>query len=366
MTLRYPSRRRVLQAASLIGLAGIAGVSGRSAAPALAQEVWKPDRPIQVFIQFSAGGGTDTVTRTLLKAMEPILDAQINATNMTGALGSVATKHVLSQPADGYTWLGAGGFLDYPRIQDIDDAVAWEDFQFFQSATSLASWATHPDSQFKTFQDVIDYAKANPGKLKVSTDGVGGLWHEAMAIIALKAGFDFTNVPFDGGAPATLAALQGEVDIAGSGLHEQIQYIQSGQLRHLATFTAEPVQIDANTALEPVATFVPSAAANAPFGGMYNIALRRETPAYSLKTIEAAIAEAVESDTFQTMLKERFIQATVVSGEEIDKKAARLETERAALFATLGQAKKTAEELGLPAPEGFDSWWPPEGYSPVE
>jgi tripartite-type tricarboxylate transporter receptor subunit TctC len=98
---------------------------------------------------------------------------------------------------------------------------------------------------------------------------------------------------------------------------------------------------------------------------MYNIALRRETPTYILETIEAAVAEAVASEPFQKMLEDRFIQATVVSGEAIDKKAARLEAERAALFAMLGQAEKSAEDLGLPAPEDFDTWWPPEGYSPA-
>ena len=67
MVRRYPSRRTVLQAASLIGIAGFAGTSGRSAMSALAQERTGRSRS---FIQFSAGGGTDTVTRTLLKAME--------------------------------------------------------------------------------------------------------------------------------------------------------------------------------------------------------------------------------------------------------------------------------------------------------
>lgn len=360
------NRRNLLISGSAFGLATLAGRgAGFGVLEAAAEEMWKPERPIQVVIQFSAGGGTDTVTRTLLKEMEPFLGQRINATNMTGALGSIATKHVAGQPADGYTWLGAGGFLDYPRIQGIDESVSWRDFQFYQSATSIASWATHPDSQFKTFQDVIDYAKANPSKLRISSDGVGGLWHEAIAIVALKAGFDFTNVPFDGGAPATLAALQKEVDVAGSGLHEQIQYVRSGKLRHLATFTAEPIKIDDKTSLEPVTKYVPAAAANAPFGGMYNLALRRDTPKPILLTVQSAVAKAVASDGFQKMLKDRFMQATVLSGGAIDKKAARLETERAALFAKLGLAKKTAEDLGLPTPDNFDSWWPPKGYTPA-
>jgi tripartite-type tricarboxylate transporter receptor subunit TctC len=315
-----------------------------------------------VVIQFAAGGGTDAVIRTVLKEVEPILGVRFNATNMTGALGSVATKFVLAQPADGYTWLGAGGFLDYPRIRGIDDAVTWRDFQFYQAATSIASWATHPDSEFRTFQDVIAFAKKNPGKLRVSSDGLGGLWHEAMALVASKAGFEFSNVPFDGGAPATIAALQREVDVAGSGLHEQIQFIRSGKLRHLATFTAEPVKIDEKTALDPVTKYVPETASLAPFGAVYNFGLRRDTPKEILLTIDAAMAKAVSSETFRKAMGERFIQPEFLSGEAIDKKAAQLETTRAALFQQLGLAQRSAEQLGLPQPDKFQEWWPPKDY----
>ena len=360
---RNPHRRGFLLSAAGFGAA--TGLATRGIAPAAAQGTWKPERPIQVVIQFAAGGGTDAVIRSVLKEIEPILGVRINATNTTGALGSVATQYVLSQPADGYTWLGAGGFLDYPRIRGIDTAVTWKDFQFFQMATSLASWATHPDSQFKTFQDVINFAKANPGKLRVSSDGLGGLWHEAMALVASKAGFEFSNVPFDGGAPATIAAVQREVDIAGSGLHEQIQFIRSGKLRHLATFTAEPVKIDDKTELEPVSKYVPEAAALAPFGAVYNIALRRETPQPILRTVETAIAKAVASDSLKKALSQRFIQPEFVSGAEIDKKAAQLETTRASLFKQLGLSQRSAEQLGLPEPDNFQQWWPPKDYRPA-
>jgi tripartite-type tricarboxylate transporter receptor subunit TctC len=358
-------RRQLLVSAALTGLGATFAFPGLLSSRAFAQEQWKPERPIQVVIQFAAGGGTDTVIRTMLKEMEPVIGQRINATNMTGALGSVATRHVLSQPADGYTWLGAGGFLDYPRIRGIDTAITWKDFQFFQGASSIASWSVHPDSPFKTFQDLVDFAKANPGKLRVSTDGMGGLWHEAMALVSSKAGFEFTNVPYDGGAPATLAALQQEVDVAGSGLHEQIQYIRSGQLRHLAVFTSEPIDIGDGVQLEPVTKYVAEAAADAPFGADYNLALRRETPPEILQTVAEALRQAVASEAFTKMLTERFMQPTFIVGEEIDKKAARLETSRAALFAQLKLAEKSAADLGLPEPAGFDQWWPPEGYKPA-
>lgn len=331
---------------------------------ARAQTPWKPTRPIQVVIQFAAGGGTDAVVRTLLREVEPILGQRIVATNMTGALGSVAAEHVLQQPADGYTWLGCGGYADYPRIMGMHNAVSWRDWQFFQTNTSLASWSVHPDSPFKTFADVIAYAKANPGKLRVSSDGQGGLWHEAMALIALKAGFMFTNVPFDGGAPATLAAVQREVDIAGSGLHEQAQFIRAGRLRHLATFTAQSVKFG-DQELDPIVKYVPEAAEFAPFGAVYAIAVRRQTPQPILKTLANAFEKAVQSPGFQKMLNDRFMQADFLTGAALDKKMARIETNRAHLFKELGLAKKTPEELGLPTPDKFDAWWPPQGYQPA-
>jgi hypothetical protein len=84
-----------------------------------------------------------------------------------------------------------------------------------------------------------------------------------------------------------------------------------------------------------------------------------------LQAVSAAISVAIASAPFKKMLQDRFIVANVVTGEAMDKKAARYETDRAALFQDLKLAKKTAKELGLPSPEGFDKWWPPKGYKPV-
>jgi len=117
--------------------------------------------------------------------------------------------------------------------------------------------------------------------------------------------------------------------------------------------------------LDPVTKYVPGVAASAPFGGDYCLGLRRETPRHILQAVNTAISAAVTSAPFKKMLEDRFIVANVVTGEAMDRKAARLETERAALFQELKLAKRTAQELGLPSPEGFDKWWPPKGYKPA-
>jgi hypothetical protein len=73
----------------------------------------------------------------------------------------------------------------------------------------------------------------------------------------------------------------------------------------------------------------------------------------------------VKSPGFQKMLADRFMQENFLTGPALDKRIAMMETQRAHLFQELGLAKKTPQELGLPAPDKFDSWWPPQGYQPA-
>jgi tripartite-type tricarboxylate transporter receptor subunit TctC len=330
-----------------------------------AVEDWKPNRPITVAIQFSAGGGTDTVTRNVLKNMESFLGVRIKAINVTGANGAKAAEFVWSKPSDGYTWIGAGGYSQQFRFMKLNPTVNWRDWQYYQSSVSLASWATHPDSPYKTFGDFVKAAKANPGKLKVSTDGEGGLWHEAMANVSSIAGFTFKNVPFDGGAPATLAALKNEVDIAGSGLHEQIEFVKAGKLRHLAAFTAGPITVEGAGTLHSVTEYIPATKALAPFGGDYCLALKRDTPLPVLVKVAKAVRFAVKQPSYKAMLKKRVMQEFVLVGKGCDKKGARLESQSGWLFQKLGIAKASPAEFGIPKPEDFEKWWPPKEYKPT-
>ncbi len=331
---------------------------------AKAQADWKPNHSIRLFIQFAAGGGTDVNLRTLAKGMEEALGQQIVCTNMTGGLGAIAANFVYEQPPDGYTLLGGSDFSRYLRIMDLNKTAAWRDWQYFQSASSLASWSVVPDSPIKSFQDLIRVAKEKPETLRVSTDGKGGLWAEAMNIVADAAGFTFKNIAYDGGAPATLAALQKEVDVAGSGLHEQIEFIKAGKLRNLAVFSDADIEVPGVGVLKAIVAFVPGTKSYAPFGGMYNLALKRDTPKPVLMTIKKAFLHAVDTPAYQDMLSKRFMKKVVVVGTEADKKGARLECGSAWLYEKLGIGKVSPEKLGLPKLADFDKWWPPKDYKP--
>jgi tripartite-type tricarboxylate transporter receptor subunit TctC len=352
----------------------VAGALGAAAALPLGIAPWSaraakwPERPITAVVMYAPGGGTDVVLRNLAAEMAKSVGWEVNVINKPGGVGAVATSFVLNKPADGYWWLGAANYNKFVRIMGGSDSRAWMDWQYFQAANSLASWSVKADSPFKTFEELVAYAKQNPGKLAISTSGTGGIWHELAAIVAQAAGIKIRYVPYKGGKPATLAGLQGEVDIAGGGVHEHIEFIKTGQLRCLQQTGADDIQVEGVGTLPSIGKLIPSLKPLLPVGGQYNIALLRETPVEILKEVEKAFVAAVKSPGFQEVAKRQYFSIDIRSGAAADRRAAQLECITAATFAEvqdqLGKKPRSAAELGLPAPADFDKWWPPKDYKP--
>jgi tripartite-type tricarboxylate transporter receptor subunit TctC len=262
--------------------------------------------------------------------------------------------------------LGGANYNKFVRVMGHVDHVPWDEWVFFQAAGSLASWSVPVDSPFNTFADVVAAAKANPGKVSISTSGTGGIWHELALIVGSFAGIDLKYVPYKGGKPATLAGLQGETDIAGGGVHEHIDLIRAGKLRNLQQTGTEDIKLDDGTVLPSIGGMIPEIKSFLPVGGTYNFIMRRDTPTEVLETVKEAFVAAANSDGFQEMVKKKFFQMDIRTGEAADKRAAQLETVTVDTFNKfadqIGAKVKSAEELGLPAPADFESWWPPEGY----
>jgi tripartite-type tricarboxylate transporter receptor subunit TctC len=350
------------------GAAGAAAITPLVIAPKGANAAKWPERAITTVVMYGAGGGTDTVLRAITAEMAKSTGWEVNVINKPGAVGGVATKFMLGKPTDGYWWLGAANYNKFVRVMGHSDSVAWQDWQYFQGGNSLASWSVRPDSPYQTLEDVIEAARKNPGKISISTSGTGGLWHELAAIVAEAAEIKLKFVPYKGGKPATLAGLQGEVDITGGGVHEHIEHIRAGKLRNLQQTGAEDLQVEGVGTLRSVGKAIPSLQSSLPLGGIYNLALKRDTPVEILKEIGAAWDKAFQSDAWNAVAKKKFFQTDVRMGEAADRRAAQVECITADTFNRvkdqIGKPVKTAAELGLPAPKDFDKWWPPKGYKP--
>jgi tripartite-type tricarboxylate transporter receptor subunit TctC len=337
--------------------------------PQGAQAAGWPEKPITIVIMYAAGGGTDVVMRLIAQEMAKAKGWTIEPQNKPGAVGGIATNYVLQQPADGYTLLGAANFNKFVRVMGHTTSKTWEDWTIMQGGSSLASWSVAEGSPIKSFDDMVKYAKANPGRLTISTSGTGGIWHEVGMLIADKLGIEVQFVPYKGGKPATLAGLQGETMIAGGGVHEHIELLRAGKLRNVFHCGSSDIKLKDGTVLKSIGSLVPSTKPLLPAGGTYNLMMRRAVPAAVQKQITEAFTKAIHSEAFKKVAESKFFEIEVLTGEAADKKAARLEAQTAELFnkyqKQVGAKVKTAKELGLPDPKDFDKWWPPQGYKPV-
>ena len=357
-------RRQFLAGAGALGAAGVVPLV---IAPAGRAAGW-PERPITAVVMYSAGGGTDTVIRTIAGEMAKSTGWTINVVNKPGAVGGVATRYLLNKPDDGYWWLGAANYNKFVRVMGHSESKAWEDWQYFQAANSIASWSVRADSPYQSFEDVIEDARKNPGKVSISTSGTGGLWQELALIVSEAAGVKLKYVPYKGGKPATLAGLQGEVDVAGGGVHEHIELIKAGKLRCLQQTGATDLEIPGAGTLPSVGGKVPKLKPLLPLSGIYNIALKRSTPTEVLEAVKTAFTAAVESNAFGDMARKKYFQIDVRTGADADRRAAQVEAVTAATFHAvqdqIGKKVRSPAELGLPDPADFDKWWPPKGYEP--
>ncbi|MEM6761272.1 MAG: tripartite tricarboxylate transporter substrate binding protein [Pseudomonadota bacterium] len=352
--------------AFIASAAGLAALSTGLTAPAEAADY--PQRPITIVVMYSAGGGTDTIMRKLADEMAAAKGWTINVVNRPGAVGGVATQFVGGARPDGYTVLGGANYNRFVRVLGHADFVPWEDWVPFKAGNALAAWSVPVDSPFKTMDDVIKAAQERPGEVTISTSGTGGVWHELSLIISDIAGAKLKYVPYKGGKPATLAGLQGETDIAGGGLHEHIDLIRAGKLRNLAHTGLEDITLDDGTVLPSIATVLPEARKILPVGATYNFMVKRDLPPEVLQELADAFVAAASSEGFKEMLDSKFFQSDIKIGEEADREGALMEAITVDIFNKfqdqIGAEVKTAEELGLPKPQDFDAWWPPQGYTP--
>ncbi len=211
-------------------------------ADALAQTF--PNKPLRLVVPYPPGGGADGNARSLAQPMASILAQPIVVENKPGASGILAANTVLQSPADGYTML----FDTFPYVVNAVlhklpfDPV--KDLLPVSQAINMPLILVVPaDTPFKSVQELIAYAKANPGKLNYGSYGAGGAAHLAAELLARDAGIDWVHVPYKGGAPAMADVLAGRLSAYFTNPITGLAHIQSGKIRALATTGAQRMKI---------------------------------------------------------------------------------------------------------------------------
>ncbi len=203
-----------------------------------------PTKPILVVAPFSAGGDSDLAARNLTAVFPKYTGQNGVVLNRVGASGAIGSEYVKKAAPDGYTLLLArvGSQAALPALKP-DLGYKWNDFTFL-GLLELNPYvcAVRGDSPYKTFGDLVEGLRKNPGKLKYSTAGIGTI-HEMgpqMLFDILKLGKEAAiQVPYKGGGDASVALVSGHVDINCTNIGTALGFILSGQLRALMTTTPE-------------------------------------------------------------------------------------------------------------------------------
>ena len=210
-----------------------------AASAALAQAQAWPTKPIRVLNPFPAGGGTDTFARPLAAKLTQSLGQSVFIENQGGAGGTVGAGNAARAAPDGYTFFM--GAIHHTIAESVYTKLPYGLEKDFIPITVVAYvpqvMVVHPKHPFKTIKELVDYAKANPGKLNYGSPGNGTGHHLAMELFMRTTGTQMVHIPYRGAGPMMQDFLAGMVDVVFDGMGTSAAQIKGGKLRALAVAT---------------------------------------------------------------------------------------------------------------------------------
>ena len=195
-----------------------------------------PTKPLKVIVGYSAGSTTDLGTRTICEGSRQFLGQPVVVVNIPGASGTVGLSSLLKEKADGYSLAVIGSAQIYAQyMNDLPFAVIRDFTPVMQFMGYYMGLVVRTDAPWKTFNEFISYAKANPGKIRYGTHGVANPQRIVMEALAEQENIKWQHIPYSGGTEATTALLGGHLE-AVSQVPDWKPFVDAGKLRLLATY----------------------------------------------------------------------------------------------------------------------------------
>jgi tripartite-type tricarboxylate transporter receptor subunit TctC len=327
--------------------AAAAALAGLGTLPAAAQ--WKPDRPINLIVPWAPGGATDQVTRLAASEMEAALGQKIVVVNQPGASGSIGTKSALDAPKDGYTWT-AGAVQDLGVYKVLGMAPTdLNDWNLYLSVANVPVISVNPQRPYQNLGDLLKAMKDKPKTVTISTGGVASASHSAAEAITRAGGVEYRHVTYDGGNPAVVAAVAGEVNATTQLAVEQAEMFRGKRLRPLAAFSEQPLEISGVGTIPPVTATLPNLKPPTSYFGIF---VPKGVPAEVTTTLDKVWAETIaKSAKLQAYARDRGALFAPVAGPEAAMKAMPVVRANAWLLHEAGKSKVAPDTVGIAKPD---------------
>lgn len=227
----------------LTSLAFTAGLLALGTTPGLADDSY-PSRDVRMVVPFPPGGSVDYIARIVIPEFAEKLGANVFIENKGGASGAIGTAYTARAKPDGYTLLMV--FDTHAVNQHINKDLAYDTFESFDYITGMTSapmvLATRKDFPADTLEDMIAYAKDNPGEVTYGSSGVGGSNHLTALSFSNAAQIDTLHIPYKGGGPMLTAVMADEVDFVVTTFPLVVERIKGGQFKAIGMGSKERVE----------------------------------------------------------------------------------------------------------------------------
>lgn len=327
-------------------MATLAGCStGGQEAAQEEQTVSFPERDLNGYIMWGAGGAMDNMARSITPLAEEHLGRSIVLQNKTGATGAVATQFVHDQRADGYTLLYGAENPQLYGVLGISD-LDYKDFEAINIfARGVGVVIVPENSEWNTVEELIEAANAAPGKIKMSSTGPGGLPFVVYSLMSTVSGIECNLVPFDGEGPATTAMLGGHVDFTIVGLSAARELYRGGKVKPLAVIANEPVE--GMEEIPAIGEVIEEYQPYLPWGPFFGVFVKKETPEEVKDILKEAYKKAFEEEKFQAFVKDFGAVPMGISGKEADEFMKNWQRVSTWLLYDAGGAEISPETLGI-------------------
>lgn len=214
---------------------GIAVLTVSGATPAASPSRY-PERPVRLLLPFPPGGGSDAVARLITPKLHDALGQPWVVDNRGGAAGNIAAELVATAEPDGYTvLLGFSTTLTVnPLLYKLPFSVAKDLRPVLNITAGQYMLLVHPSVKVNTIKELIEFAKANPGKLNYASAGIGSPLYLSAELFKSRAGVNIVHVPYKGGGPAAAAVFSGEAQVGFLSLPSSFPHVKAGRLKALA------------------------------------------------------------------------------------------------------------------------------------
>lgn len=305
-------RLRAVLAASLCG----AAIAALTLAPASAVAQAWPQRPVTLVTPLATGSASDLALRIVVERLAGPLGQSIVVENQTGASGAIGAEKVARARPDGYTLCGCNNAIlsVLPHVRK----VGYDPAKQFRPVGMVAVLPTvlvvNPSLPVKNVRELVEYVKANPGKVSYATGGVGSPQHIAMAMFESGSGVKMMHVPYKGASPAAVGVAAGEAQVMFNAIGTVLPLIKAGKMRPIAVAGAQRTAI-----LPDLPTVAESGVSGYDYASWIGIVAPAETPDAVVQQLSRELTQVLKSPDTVARLAENGIDPFIMTPQEMTK-----------------------------------------------